>query len=285
MPLPLPLAPPSALDYFAALVADDDGFALLEAAASIAQDEAPGTDVQAVLDEVDRLASRLLLRLPTDAAPLARLRALNHYFFDELGFAGNVNDYQDPANSYLHLVLERRRGIPISLALIYIEIATQVGLHAEGISFPGHFLVKIHLPQGDVVLDPFTGESLSREELDERLDLVRQASAMRQAFDVPLSLFLQAASPRDIISRMLRNLHVIHRHRGDLPRLLAVLDRQVALEPADWDTRRARGDLLAQLERPQDAAADWAAYLEHTPAATDAEQLRQRIDAARGARH
>ena len=286
VPRPAPtFSAPSALEYFDALVADDDQFPLLEAAISIAQDETPELDVEAVLSDVDALALRLKNRLAPDAPVLHRLRSLNRYFFEELGFAGNVNDYHDPANSYLPQVLARRRGIPITLALLYIEIATQVGLKAEGVSFPGHFLVKLRLPQGEVVIDPFTGQSLSRGDLEERLDLVRQAGAMRAAFDVPLGMFLQAAGPRDIIARMLRNLQQIHQGRGDTRRLLAVLDRQVVLEPEDWDTYRLRGDVLDGLGRLEEAAFDWGLYLEHTPDAVDADALQRRILAARSQRH
>jgi regulator of sirC expression with transglutaminase-like and TPR domain len=286
VPRPAPsFTVPSALEYFNALVADDAQFPLLEAAISIAQDETPELDVEAVLSDVDALALRLKSRLAPDAPVLHRLRSLNRYFFEELGFAGNVNDYHDPANSYLPEVLSRRRGIPITLALIYMEIAAQVGLHAEGVSFPGHFLVKLRLPQGEVVIDPFTGQSLSRNDLEERLDLVRQASAMRAAFDVPLGLFLQAAGPRDIISRMLRNLQQIHQGRGDAQRLLAVLDRQVVLEPEDWDTYRLRGDVLDGLGRLEEAAFDWGLYLDHTPEAADADALQRRILAVRSQRH
>jgi len=286
VPRPTPtFGAPSALEYFDALVADDDQFPLLEAAIAIAQDETPTLDVQAVLADVDALALRLKNRLAPDAPVLHRLRSLNRYFFEELGFAGNVNDYHDPANSYVPDVLARRRGIPITLALLYMEIAGQVGLRAEGVSFPGHFLVKLRLPQGEVVIDPFTGQSLSRSELEERLDMVRQASVMRDAFDVPLGLFLQAAGPRDIIGRMLRNLQQIHQGRGDATRLLAVLDRQVVLEPQDWDTYRLRGDVLDGLGRAEEAAVDWGLYLEHTPGAADADALRRRIAAARPQRH
>jgi regulator of sirC expression with transglutaminase-like and TPR domain len=276
---------PSALEYFNALVAEDDHFPLLEAAIAIAQDETPALDVETVLADVDSLAARLKSRLAPDASPMHRLRSLNRYFFEELGFAGNVNDYQDPANSYLPDVLARRRGIPITLALVYMEIAGQVGLKADGVSFPGHFLVKLRLPQGEVILDPFTGQSLSRSELEERLDLVRQASALRSAFDVPLGLFLQAASPRDIIGRMLRNLQQIHQERGDVKRLLAVLDRQLVLEPESWGTYRLRGDLLDGLGRTEEAAFDWGLYLANTPDAADADLLQRRILAARSQRH
>jgi regulator of sirC expression with transglutaminase-like and TPR domain len=182
-------------------------------------------------------------------------------------------------------VLARRRGIPITLALLYMEIAGHVGLRAEGVSFPGHFLVKMRLPQGEVVIDPFTGQSLSRADLEERLALVRQASPAHGTLDVPLGLFLQAAGPRDIIGRMLRNLRQIHQGRGDVPRLLAVLDRQLVLEPQDWVTYRLRGDVLDGLGRTDEAAYDWALYLQHTPEAPDADSLQRRIRVARSQRH
>src|SRR4051812_11733271 len=162
-------AVPSALEYFDALVADDEQFPLLEAAIAIAQDETPDLDVEAVLADVDALALRLKNRLAPDAPVLHRLRSLNPYFFEELGVAGNVNDYHDPANSYPPQGPARRRRIPITLALLYIEIAAEVGLKAEGISFPRHFPGKLRLPQGEVVIDPFTGQSLSRSDLEERL--------------------------------------------------------------------------------------------------------------------
>ena len=158
---------PTALEFFATLVADDASLSVVEAAAAIGHDEFPQLDTQAVLADIDALAARLKRRFPVDAVPVQRLRWLNRFFFQDLGFAGNVNDYHDPHNSYLHRVLETRRGIPITLALIYMELATQIGLTARGISFPGHFLVKLRMNTGqqlgEVVIDPFTGQSLSRE--------------------------------------------------------------------------------------------------------------------------
>ena len=158
------------LDYFAALVQQDDAIPLFEAALSIAQDEDPALDLTACMVELDKLAIQLKRRLPSDVGQIPKLRLLNQFFYQELGFAGNVNDYYDPNNSYLHKVLLSRRGIPISLAVIYMELAQQVGLNVRGISFPGHFLMKLSVKNGDIVLDPFNGASLSREELEERLE-------------------------------------------------------------------------------------------------------------------
>jgi regulator of sirC expression with transglutaminase-like and TPR domain/catechol 2,3-dioxygenase-like lactoylglutathione lyase family enzyme len=216
-------------------------FPLLEAAASLAQDEYPELDVQQVLGDVDQLLARLKRRLPNDAAPLARLRALNQFFFNDLNFGGNVNDYYDPDNSYLNAVLRTRRGIPISLAVLWIELAQGLGLQARGIGFPGHFMLKVTLPKGQVVIDPFTGKSLSREELGERLEPYKRSNGLVGDFDVPLGLYLQPASPREIIARMLRNLKEVHHAQEDWQRVIAVQDRLVVLLP----------DRLGRVPRPR----------------------------------
>ena len=274
---PLHFEAPSALDYFATLVADDASLPVVEAAVAIAQDEFPELDTQAVLAELDTLADKLRRRIPADAVPLQRLRWLNRFFFHELGFAGNVNDYYDPANSYLHRVLATRRGIPITLAVIYIELATQVGLNARGVSFPGHFLVKLKMPQGEVVIDPFTGQSLSREELDELLAPYKRSRGLTGEFDAPLGLFLQSAPPRDVIARMLRNLKEIHRSAEDWPRLLAVLNRLVLLLPQAWEERRDRGLTYAELGLNSAAVGDLADYLEHARDAQDRQAISARL--------
>jgi regulator of sirC expression with transglutaminase-like and TPR domain len=271
------LHPPTALEYFASLVADDASFSVAEAAIAIAHDEFPGLDCQTVLGEIDALAARLKSRIAADAAPMQRLRLLNRFFFQELGFAGNVNDYYDAKNSYLHCVLQTRRGIPITLAVLYAEIATQVGLHANGISFPGHFLVKLRMPQGEVVIDPFTGQSMSREALDALLVPYRRRQGLPGSSSLPLALFLQAASPREVIARMLRNLKEIHRSADDWPRLHAVLQRLVILLPTAWEERRDRGLAAAELGADQAAAADLSAYLEHVPHAGDRLAIQERL--------
>ena len=279
----LRFAAPTVLEYFSMLVADDASLSLLEAAAAIAQDEYPRLDTQSVLARIDALADRLKRRIPADAVPLQRLRWLNRYFFHELGFAGNVNDYYDARNSYLNAVIETRRGIPITLALLYVELATQIGLTARGVSFPGHFLVKLKMPRGEVVIDPFTGQSLSREELDELLVPYRKRQGLEGDFEVPLGLFLQPAPARDVLARMLRNLKEIHRNAEDWPRLLAVLERLVVLLPGDWEERRDRGLAHAAIGRIDRAADDLAAYLEHVPQAEDRGAIAERLRTLRSA--
>ncbi len=273
---PFRFAIPTALEYFAALVADDASLALTEAVLSIAQDEVPALDTQMVLAEIDAVAQTLKRRIPLDAVPVQKLRFLNRYFFQEMGFAGNVNDYYASANSYLHEVLRTRRGIPISLAVLYMELAGQIGLVARGVAFPGHFLVKVKMPQGEVVLDPFTGHSLSRDELDERLAPYKRRQGLLGEFDMPLGLFLQPASSREVIARMLRNLKEIHRAAEDWPRLLAVQQRLVLLLPRDWDEMRDRGLAQAELGVWDAAADDLDAYVAHSPQAEDRRAIAER---------
>jgi regulator of sirC expression with transglutaminase-like and TPR domain len=273
----LPLLPPTALDYFASLVAEDASLPLLEAAVAIAQHDFPRLDVQATLAEVDTLALRLKRRLAADAAPMQRLRLLNRFFFQELGFSGNVNDYYDPRNSYVHCVLETRRGIPITLALLYVELANQVGLDACGISFPGHFLAKVHMPQGEIVIDPFTGQSMSRDALDGLLAPYRRRGARSGLGEAPLGSFLQPAQPREVIARMLRNLKEVFRSSQDAARLLAVAERLVILLPDAWEERRDRGLVHAALGARFPAMADLAGYLEHAPDAPDRPAIRKRL--------
>ncbi len=268
---------PTPLEYFAALVADDRQFTQLEAAVAVAHAAEPTLDVQGVLSAIDALAAKLKQRIAADAAPLQRLRLLNRYFFQELGFAGNVNDYYAPENSFLHRVLDSRRGIPITLALVYIEIAQQIGLDARGVSFPGHFLIKLKMPQGEVVIDPFNGRSMSREDLDERIEPYRRRHGLVGDAEVPLGLFLQAATPRDVVARVLRNLKEIHRGAEDWPALLEVMQRLVILLPDDWDERRDLGLVRAELGDDPGALKDLAAYVEHSHGAEDAIAISDRI--------
>ena len=268
---------PTPLAYFSSLVESDDQFPLLEAAACLAQDEYPDLDVQRVLGDVDQLLARLKRRLAADASGLQRLRALNHFFFQELSFGGNVNDYYDPDNSYLNAVLRTRRGIPISLAVIWLELALGLGLQARGVAFPGHFMVKVTLSSGQVVIDPFTGQSLSREELSERLEPYRQRSGLVDDFEVPMGLYLQSASPREIIARMLRNLKEIYISQEDHARLIAVLDRLLVLQPDSWSDRRDRGLAWAEQGDAQRALPDLQAYLDHAEDAIDLDLVSQRV--------
>ncbi len=270
------------LSYFASLVQSDEHFPLLEAAASLAQDEEPSLDVQQVLDDVARLQKRVMARIPDESDDLTRLAILTQVFHKDLGFGVNANDYYAPENSYLHEVLRTRRGIPISLAVIWLELAQALELEAQGVSFPGHFLVKVALEGGLVVLDPLTGESLGLDNLSERLNPYREPADRAAAPDLddgetPLGLYLQACPPRDVLARMLRNLKETFRSQEDWPRMLQVLDRLVVLLPEGWSERRDRGLVHAELGHVHEALQDLKLYLEAVPAGPDAVALRNRV--------
>jgi regulator of sirC expression with transglutaminase-like and TPR domain len=269
------------LEYFATLVQEDDSIPLFEAALSIAQDVEPQLDLAATQAEVDALAARLQRRLAADASHVQKLRLLNHFFYRELGFAGNVNDYYDPDNSYLHRVISTRRGIPISLAVLYMEIAQQIGLNVKGVSFPGHFLMKLSLQSGDIVIDPFNGVSLSREELEERLEPYFEQQSYPGA--IPLAYYLHAAHPREILVRMLRNLKALFVEHKRWQRLLGVQQRLVILLPDEIAEKRDRGLAFANLECPTAALDDIEAYLAERPYASDSESLRKKLPELREA--
>ena len=275
---------PTPLEYFAALVQSDAEFPLLEAAISLAQDEYPELDVQQVLGEVDQLLARLKRRVPADAVPLQKLRALNQFFFRDLSFRGNVNNYYDPDNSYVSVVLRTRRAIPITLAVLWLELAQGMGLAARGVGFPGHFMLKVNLPKGQVVIDPLDGQSLSREQLAERLEPFRRRSGLVDEFEVPLGLYLQATPARDIVARMLRNLKEIHRTQRDWPRLVSVLDRLVLLLPQAWGEYRDRGLAHAELGHAARAVEDLEIYLLNVEEGLDIDAIAARAAELRRAR-
>ena len=277
----LSFATPTPLDYFASLVQSDGDFALFEAAVSLAQDEYPELDVQSVLDDVDQLVARVKRRLPQDAAPLQKLRILNQFFFNDLGFGGNVNDYYDPDNSFIQVLLRTRRGIPISLAVLWMELAQGLGLSVRGVGFPGHFMVKVNLPMGQAVIDPVSGRSLGREELVEKLDPFRRRTGMLDEFEVPLGLYLQAALPREIIARMLRNLKEIYRTQEDWERMMAIQERLIVLLPHAWSEFRDRGLAHAELGHTDQALADLERYLRHAENLVDMNAIVDRVDALR----
>lgn len=267
------------LDYFRTLVRDEARVPLLEAAIALGHITQPDLDVLEPLSRVDRLVDRFRRRMHSDAPVAHKLRQLLQYFFQELGFELDRNHYYAPENSYIHRVVERRRGIPVTLALVLCEIGHGAGIPLRGVSFPGHFLVKCRLPEGDVVIDPGDGRSLSRDDLEERLWPYRQAQGLTGELDVPLALFLQAAESQDILVRMLRNLQDIYRSEQAWEPLVQVCDRLLVVRPHSWEDWRDRG--LAQAEAGQWARAidDLKVYVKEVPQAADAPSMRDNISA------
>ena len=262
-------------EEFSALPGSREGnpLPLLAAAAQVPLYADPGCEPPRVLDQVQSWAAQLRLRLAPDASALARLRLLNHFFFVELGFAGAGDDYQSVDNSYLHRVIERRRGIPITLSLLYIELGRAAGLHLQGMSFPGHFLVRLSLHGGAVVIDVFGGGvTLSPEVLRERL-----RATLPEAADPPLAPYLQAASDREILARLLRNLKVIHWQKQQWAAALEVVNRLIAVAPEAAAERLDRAQLYEHLDCPRAAIADLETYLSLSGPAPGVADVRRRL--------
>jgi regulator of sirC expression with transglutaminase-like and TPR domain len=279
------------LDRFSNLVSHGDGeIELARACLQIAEDAYPGLDVDGYVGEITRFAGRLRTRLAPGAAAEDRILALNEFLFDDLGFSGNADNYYDPRNSYLNEVIDRRRGIPITLSVLYMEIGRRIELPLEGVSFPGHFLVRLPMRGGTLVLDPFSGgKPQSEGDLRERLQRViprvvgsdagdnAPRAAAAAAADLPLNQFLEPASNRQILARLLRNLKGVYREKDDPNRLLQVLNRMVLVAPDAVGELRDRGYLYQRLECWRPALKDLSDYLEREPNAVDVDEVRAKM--------
>ncbi|MEN9864159.1 MAG: hypothetical protein RLZZ601_1923 [Pseudomonadota bacterium] len=269
--------PTQQLDYFTSLVAEDEHFPLTEATIAVAQHAYPDLDVQGVLDQIDQWGNKLKQRITPDTPPIQRLQLLKHFFYNELGFGPNPNDFYAPENSYLHQIIENRRGIPISLAILMMELGQQIGLNIRGVSFPNHFMMRISLQQGEIIMDPLNGESLSKNQLQEMLDPYLDAKGYRGELSLPLNIFLRASSSREILSRFMRNLKMIYSEDERWERLLGIQERLVILLPDSAEEVRDRGLIFAQLEYVRPAIADLHRYLSEMPGAEDVADIREHI--------
>jgi len=258
----------------------DERIDLAQACLMIAEDAYPGLEVDRYLGDLERMALRLRAHLAQGCSAEERVVELNRYLFDELGYCGNTEEYYDPRNSYLNEVIDRRVGIPISLAVIYIELGRRIGLPLEGVSFPGHFLVRLRLRGGTLVLDPFCGGApQSEDELRSRLLRVipSRATGGVPTAELPLEQFLEPASKRQILARMLRNLKGIYREKDKPERVLEVLNRILVVTPEAHAELRDRGLVYHRLECHRAALKDLSDYVEREPDAPDFYEVRARV--------
>jgi len=266
------------LQVFEKILAEkEERIDLARACLMIAQDAYPGLDVERYLGDIERMAIRLRGRIPQAGQAEERVVALNQFLYGDLGYWGNTEDYYDPRNSYLNEVLDRRTGIPITLGILYMELGRRVGLPLEGISFPGHFLVRLHLRRGTLVLDPFAGGApQADDELRRRLERVvpEHARGGVPLGELPLEQFLEPASKRQILSRVLRNLKGIYREADKPERMLEVLNRMLVVYPEASGELRDRGYLYQRLECWRPALKDLSDYLERVPDAPDLDDVR-----------
>jgi len=259
---------------------EDRDIDLAQACLMIAQDPYPGLDVGRYMDEIERMALRLRADMPESMDLEERIVALNEFLYGELGYRGNTREYYDPRNSYLNDVLDRRTGIPITLSVLYMELGRRVGLTVDGISFPGHFLVRVQLRGGLIVLDPFAG-GVPQSEADLRARLKRVipegVAGDVPAAELPLDQFLEPATKRQILMRLLRNLKAIYRDTDKPERQLEVLNRMLAVTPEAAAELRDRGQVYQRLECWQPALKDFTDYLEREPDASDVDDVRVRM--------
>jgi len=220
------------------------------------------------LASLERLATEASTRVGPQADLFDKVRALNHFLFEEVGFAGNQDDFYDPRNSFLDQVLSRRLGIPITLSMLYIEVAARLGLPAYGVGFPGHFLVRIGRGDTALMLDAYAGGvALPESELDQRLaDLYGQGTLSIRSHPA----LLRPATKREILVRMLRNLTGIYRDRDEHVNRLAALTASLTLAPDLPDELRERGMLYRDLDYAPAALGDLRRFVE---VSDDAEQI------------
>jgi regulator of sirC expression with transglutaminase-like and TPR domain len=245
---------------------DAPGQDLAPAALAIARVEYPMLDAASYLAQLDRLAEIASTRCRAGATADERVRIFNEYFYDECGFTGNRERYDDPRNSFLNEVLERRTGIPISLAVTYMEIGRRSGLRVDGINFPGHFLLRVPVADipdggaGDMIVDPFHGGAVLSE-FDCR-QLLRQHVGEEAAFDTRL---LAPATRHEIIVRMLVNLKRLYVRMRSFPQARFVSSLLLASDPSAVSELRDRGLLAYHLQDFAGALRDLEEYLRLSP--------------------
>jgi len=238
-------------------------------AALIARDAYANLDVNALLARFDELAAPLIGQDLGSKNAADAAGAISRHLYETVGFSGNESDYYDPRNSLLSDVLERRSGIPISLALVYCEVARRAGVRAEGVAFPGHFLVRVFgSERSEVLVDPFyRGRILDDAALSALLERVAgQASVKDPRVTAEMTA---AASPRAFLTRWLLNLRGVYLTRGDLPRAMLAVDRLVSLNPNDRGLIRDRGLLAARLGVTAQAREDLSRALALDPSSEE----------------
>lgn len=260
----------------------DDAIDVTLGALLIARDLRDGLDTDSVQASLAELAAPLS-GVGLDREPLGvQAAALGRHLYETCGFRGNESDYYDPKNSLLPDVLQRRTGIPISLAVVYCDVAARLGLHARGVSFPGHFIVRLEparlaKPEAPIFVDPFFGGRLLDE--DSLGEILQRVSGREERIRPE---YLVPAPARAILLRMLMNLRGIYLSRADLARAMLVVDRIASLTPDSPGALRDRGLLSAKLGATQAAISDLERFLELVPAAEDASELRTQIESLRG---
>ncbi len=252
----------------------DEEIDLGRAALLLATIETPDLDVDNWLERLDELGAAVRERASDATGDYQRLGVLTDYLYGELGFQGNAEDYYDPGNSFLHQVIERRQGIPISLAVLLIEVGARAGVPLFGVGLPGHFLVR-HARHVELMLDPFDrGRILTRSECAE---IVKKILGDQATFEQEM---LRPVGPRQILVRMHNNLRAVYLERQDLRKASRVIDRLVRLEPTEPRHWYDRG-VLRLHARDARGIEDLEHYLAEADEASDREEVEALLVKAR----
>jgi regulator of sirC expression with transglutaminase-like and TPR domain len=254
-------------ERFAALIClPDEDIDLGLGALLIAGEEYPDLDHEPYLRQLDEMGGQAAARLSPDMSAKEQVEALAQLLAVEHGFRGNEDDYYDPRNSFLNDVLERRTGIPITLATVYIEVGQRAGLDVAGVGFPTHFLARL----GDVVFDPFREGRIVGE--DDCRQLLAEASDGQLTFE---PAYLEPTPTKQMLVRMLNNLKAIYLRSRYYRKALGIMDRLLLAEPKNYRELRDRGAVWAELKQFGQAKADLEEYLQHSK--EDAAAVRQAI--------
>lgn len=252
----------------------DNRINLAEGALMIARMEYPELDINTYLQQIHQLADDIRSTLPDDADAGETLTQLNNVLFRDKGFEGNSDHYYDPKNSFLNDVLDRKLGIPISLSILYIELGKELGLPLSGVSFPGHFLVKLEIDDGAIVLDPyFGGISLSEDDLENRLQDYYGDKLKKSHFYG----LLATSSNKEIITRVLRNLRNLYMDEEQYEKALHMANFMINLDEDKADVIKARAAIYDKLECAVPAVKDYKRYLKLKPNGKDVHYIRERI--------
>lgn len=237
---------------------------LARAALILAQDEYPALNPKPYLDQITSFATRVTERIAVGRDPIATVAALNGVLFEEEDFKGNSEEYYDPRNSFLNEVLDRRLGIPISLSLLYLEVARRADIPMVGIGLPGHFIVGLLSPGRTLYVDPFhQGQMMTVKECSDRVAKI---------FDGQMPFtpdHLDPVDARGILFRLLTNLKNIYMESHSFAKGHAVIDKMVLLAPHEWTLVRDRGLVRYHMKHYQPALADLELYLQNAPEAPD----------------
>ncbi|MAI79630.1 MAG: hypothetical protein CL917_11865 [Deltaproteobacteria bacterium] len=253
----------------------DTDVPLAEAALCIAAETRPQVDVSLWMSTIEQIADRISPHLELAASPLERLHLLNEGLFIREGFVGNSEDYSNPENSFLDSVLESRKGIPITLSIIYMEVARRLGFNSFGIGFPGHFLVGVKLEQKTVVIDPFSQRILEQSDCEK---LLFKMAGQKVPFN---PLMLSSTPTKEILQRVLRNLKMIYVAKKEYESALSCSDRILLLADEDLSELRDRGLLYRELECAGPALKDLEQYISLSPPDPNIDALKKIVQELR----